>query len=95
MHYLFQQKVATKKERKNETQKKIVSLYLVKGRIMAQAVSRWPLIAEAQIRVRVNACGISGGQRGTETDFSPSFSVYHCHYHSTMALHVHISSACG
>jgi hypothetical protein len=42
---------------------------------MAQAVSRLPLIAEAQIRARVNPCGICGGQSGTGTGFPQSSSV--------------------
>jgi hypothetical protein len=45
------------------------------GRAMAQAVSRRPLTAEARVRVRVNQCGICGGQSGTGTGFSPSSSV--------------------
>jgi hypothetical protein len=53
---------------------------------MAQAVSRRPLIAEAQIRARVNPCGICGGQSGTGTGFSQSSSVFPCQYHSTVAL---------
>jgi hypothetical protein len=32
---------------------------------MAQAVSRWPLTAEAGISAPVNPCGICGEQNGT------------------------------
>jgi hypothetical protein len=39
---------------------------------MAQAVSCQSLTAEARVRVRVNPCGICGGQSGSETGFSPS-----------------------
>jgi hypothetical protein len=45
------------------------------GRAMAQAVRRRPLTAEARVRVRVNPCGICGGQSGTGTGFSPGSSV--------------------
>jgi hypothetical protein len=38
---------------------------------MAQAVSRRPLTAGAQVRVRVGPYGICGGQSGTGTGFSP------------------------
>jgi hypothetical protein len=37
------------------------------GRVMAQAVSRRPLTAEARFRARVNPRGIFGGQSGTGT----------------------------
>jgi hypothetical protein len=40
---------------------------------MAQAVGRWPLTAEAQLRSRVSACGICGGQRGAGTGFPPEY----------------------
>jgi hypothetical protein len=52
---------------------------------MAQAVSRRPLTAEAQVRSRVGLCGINGGQSGTGTGFSPSTSVLPCQFHSTGA----------
>jgi hypothetical protein len=42
------------------------------GRARAQAVSRRPLTAEAQVRSRVSPCGVCGGQSGNGTDFSPS-----------------------
>jgi hypothetical protein len=43
---------------------------------MAQIVSRRPLTAGARVRARVNPCGICGGQNGTGTGFSQSFSVF-------------------
>jgi hypothetical protein len=42
---------------------------------MAQAVSRRTFNAKARIRARVRTCGISGGQSGTGTGFSPSSPV--------------------
>jgi hypothetical protein len=56
------------------------------GRAMAQAVSRRPPTAEARVRSRVSPCGICGGQCGTGTGFSPSYSVFTRLFHSTGAL---------
>jgi hypothetical protein len=50
----------------------LLSLYLCR---MAQAVSSRPLIAEARILARVSPV-ICGGQIGTGTGFSPSFSLF-------------------
>jgi hypothetical protein len=55
------------------------------GRAMAQAVSRRPPTAEAQVRFWVSPCGICGGQSGTGTGFSPSSSVFSYQFHSTGA----------
>jgi hypothetical protein len=63
---------------------------LSQGRAMAQVVRRRPFTSEAQVHARVNPCGICGGQSGTGTGFSPSFSVLPCQYHSTVALQTHI-----
>jgi hypothetical protein len=52
---------------------------------MAQAVSRWPLTAEARFRSRVSPCGICGRQSGTGTGFSPSTSIFPCQFLSTGA----------
>jgi hypothetical protein len=59
---------------------------------MAQAVSRRPLSADAQVRARVSQVRIFDGQSGIRIGFSPSCSVLPCQYHSTVALHTHISS---
>jgi hypothetical protein len=64
----------------------------VKGRAVAQVISRRPVTAEARVRVRVNPCGICGGQSGTGTGFSPSSSVSPCQYHSTVAVQTYIIS---
>ena len=48
---------------------------------MAQAVSRRPFTAEAQVRFQVNSREECGGQSGTGNRFSPSNSVFPCQYH--------------
>jgi hypothetical protein len=51
---------------------------------MAQAVSRWPLTAEARVRARVNPCGICGGQSGTGPGFFRVLRFPLQIYHSTI-----------
>jgi len=60
---------------------------------MAQAVSRQPLIAEAQIRSRDSQCGIYNELIGTGTGSYPSSSVFPCQYHSTLAPYSYITLA--
>jgi hypothetical protein len=43
---------------------------------MVSEVSRWLLTAEARVRDRLNLCGVYGGQSGTGTGLSHSYSVY-------------------
>jgi hypothetical protein len=64
------------------------------GRAMAQAVSRWPVTAEARVRARVNPCGICGGQSGTGQVFSEYFG-FPCKYHSTIAPYSPITALWG
>jgi hypothetical protein len=58
---------------------------------MAQAVSCWPLTPEARVHTQVSPYGICGGQSDTVIGFSLSSLGFACQYHSTMALHSHIS----
>jgi hypothetical protein len=60
------------------------------GRAMAQAVSRWPLTAEARVRARVNPCGICGGESGTGQVFSEYFG-FPCKDIIPPLLHIHLS----
>jgi hypothetical protein len=56
---------------------------------MAQAVNHRSLTSKSQVRARVIPCGICGGQSGTGTGFSPSWSVVTCQYNFTIALRAH------
>jgi hypothetical protein len=60
---------------------------------MAQAVSRRPLTAQAELRARVSPCEVCGGKSGIGTGFSPSPLVFSSQYHSTVALRTHIAWA--
>jgi hypothetical protein len=85
------------------TLKKEIKLHLFKTEVLgtifgpkrdknrATAVSRRPLTAEARVRARVNPCEICcGGQIGTGTGFSPSYSGLPCQYRSTVAPYSYI-----
>jgi len=60
------------------------------GRAMVHAVSRWSLIAEAQIRSQAIRCRICEGQTGTWSGFPPSTSVTSCQYPFPKAPHTFI-----
>jgi hypothetical protein len=62
------------------------------GLAMAQAVTIWPLTAEARVLARISLCGNCGGQSGTGTGFSPMSLVFVCQYHPTVALCTHVST---
>jgi hypothetical protein len=53
------------------------------GRVMVQAVSSRPLTADAQVQSPTSPCDTCGGQNSDGTGFSPSASVFPCHYHCT------------
>ena len=45
-------------------------------------------------RFRASSFEIFGGQSGTESDFSPSTSIFPCRYHFTIAPHSSSSTCC-
>jgi len=60
-------------------------LYLLLGRVMAQAVICQPVTSEFWVRTQTTKGEICGGvQSGTATDFSPIISVFP--HHSSKAL---------
>jgi hypothetical protein len=63
-----------------------------KGRALHDAGRRRPLLPTPGFDSR-SVSEIFGGQSGTVTGFSPSTWVYGCHYHSTIAPHLHLHIA--
>jgi hypothetical protein len=67
---------------------RVVTLYIYvskKGRALAEAVTPWPLKAEARVRSLASRYDICGRQPGTGTGFFHSTSIFLCQYHSTNA----------
>jgi hypothetical protein len=63
---------------------------VIKGRDMAQAVSRWSLTAKALVRARVDPCGICGRQSGIGSCFLRVLRVSPVNIIPSL-LHIHIS----
>jgi hypothetical protein len=61
------------------------------GRVISQPVSHWHLTAEVRVHSWFIPYEVHGGKRGTVIAFSGFFSFLL--YHSSVALHAHISSA--
>jgi cytochrome c553 len=60
------------------------------GRAVVQAGSRRAVTVQARVRSQVTACGICGGQSGTEAGFSPSASGFPRQYQPMLHTHLHI-----
>jgi hypothetical protein len=66
------------------------------GRVNIQEARCQPFTAEAWFRYQVCVCGIYVGQRGIETGFSPSSSVFSCQYHfAKCSVIIFISNTAG
>jgi hypothetical protein len=67
---------------------------VLKDRAMDQAVSLWPLTAEAQILFRASPCKIDGAQPGTGRGFSAEISMFPCQPHTNKAPYLsHLHAA--
>ena len=65
------------------------SVYIIevlRGNVMAQSVSRLPLIADAPVQFQFSRREICKGQNGSWTGLSTSTSVFTCQYHFTSSL---------
>jgi len=62
-------------------------------RAVAKVVSHWPFATESGVWSQAIPCGIYGRQSDTGMRFTPSTSVFLCHYHSTNVpyLFIHLS----
>jgi hypothetical protein len=76
----------------NRVLRRIFGPKVESGRAMAQAVSRWPVTAEARVRARVNPRRICGGQSGTGQVFSRVLRFPLQIYHSTIAPYSSITA---
>jgi hypothetical protein len=71
------------------------SVYIIDvlwGNVLAQSVSRRPLIAEAPVQFQFSRREIYGGQSGTWTGFSPNMSVFPCQYRITSSPNSYAST---
>jgi hypothetical protein len=69
----------------------IMLMIMTKLPFMEQTVSCRPLTAEARVRSQVSPCWICGVQSGTGIGFSPTYSLFPYQYHSSVAVHLHMS----
>jgi len=56
--------------------------------MVQQAVSCWPVTAEAGLHSQASPCGICGGRISTGTRFSLSTFCLSSQYHSTFAVYL-------
>ena len=67
---------------------------VLRGSVMAQSVSRRPLIAKAPVQFQFSRREICSGQSGIWTCFSPSTSVFPFQYYFTNSPNSYASTWC-
>jgi hypothetical protein len=61
-----------------------------RSRSLVQAVSFWPRIGKAQVRIRASLCEVNGAQRSTDTGFSLNTTGFRPVTIIPLLLHAHL-----
>ena len=79
---------------RTDSSSKIPANFSLGGRVMAQAVSRRPVITEFRTGTQVSLCGICVRWSGTGTGLSTSILLFSFQYHSTSVPYCSSSTCC-
>jgi hypothetical protein len=66
-------------------------IMVMKVNVVCAIVQAVSLTAVARVQGLISPCGICGGQSGSGADFCPSYLVFPCQYHFSVALNPQMS----